>query len=734
MGIDNIIQEIKHQDWYGDQIEHLEIIPEREAEFATTNIDQRIQDYLNQQDIQLFSHQAKAISLIMNGEDVIITTPTASGKTLGFNIPVFDIMLNEPESRALYIYPTKALSRDQLEKIKEMEASLNLDLHPSVYDGDTPRSVRPKIRNRSRIIISNPYGLHQYLEWHHKWKEFFQHLDFVVIDEVHTFRGVFGSNVAMLIRRMKRIFENYNADPQFVLSSATIANPLDQARKLVGKEFSLVANDTSLRGRKHFLFWNPLKYPDLSVHNQTSKLVSYLVDRGLQTLCFTQSRRLAELIAEWSSGYGKDPVQAYRAGYRPEERRKLEKGLRNGDIRGVAATNALELGVDVGGLDAVILSGYPGTVTSTWQQAGRAGRGREDSLVILIGFENPLDQFFMKHPREFFDRDHEHAILDLDNPNITMGHLLCAATELPVSLREDLGKKYGDELGELIEQGLLHETPNGAIFTGTFRASAAVKLDNINEDTVKVIHNGELLETMDLSQAYREAHKGATLLHQGRTYLVEEFDLDQLVARVNWKEVDYYTQARSKSNLSVNQVSQEKQMDNLRTRFGKVSVSEIYTHYQVKKYDQVIDVRPLELPPLEFDTECSWLKVPPEVTSAAVDNGRDPEGGLHAIEHAMISLTPVYAMCDRWDIGGFSAYNPAGGGGTIHIYDGYEGGIGIAERIYGLIGKLLVNTYELIRDCDCEEGCPSCIYSPKCGNDNEGLDKEAALLILEQLV
>ncbi|MEF8726210.1 MAG: DEAD/DEAH box helicase, partial [Candidatus Bipolaricaulota bacterium] len=395
MEIREVIEDLKGQGWYEGQIEHLELLPEREAEYGEASYDRRIKDYLEEEDIELFSHQSRAINEINNGKNVIITTPTASGKTLAFNIPVFDRLLNEPDSRALYVYPTKALSQDQLETIKEIERGLGLDLNPCVYDGDTPRSRRPGIRKNSRIIISNPYGLHHYLEWHSKWKEFFGNLDYVVLDEVHSYRGVFGSNVAMVIRRMQRIFDHYNSDPQFILSSATIANPLEHAKNLTGKEFTLVSEDHSFRGRKHFLFWNPLRYPDNSPHNQTGKLVSYFVSRGLQTLCFTLSRRLAELIADWSSGYKNAPIQAYRAGYRPEERREVERGLRTGEIRGVAATNALELGVDIGGLDVVIISGYPGTITSSWQQAGRAGRGRRGSLVVLVGFENPLDQFFL---------------------------------------------------------------------------------------------------------------------------------------------------------------------------------------------------------------------------------------------------------------------------------------------------------------------------------------------------
>ncbi|MBS3787071.1 DEAD/DEAH box helicase [Candidatus Bipolaricaulota bacterium] len=733
MEISKIVESLKKQNWYEGQIEHTELLPERKAEYGKANYDGRINDFLERRGIDLFSHQSQAINHIAEGKNVIITTPTASGKTLAFNIPVFDRMLKDPDSRALYIYPTKALSQDQLETIKEMEQELQLDLNPGVYDGDTPRSARPGIRRDSRIILTNPYGLHHYLEWHHKWRDFFSKLEYVVMDEVHSYRGVFGSNVAMLVRRMKRIFGHYDSDPQFVLSSATIANPLDHAKKLVGEDFSLVSDDSSFRGRKSFLFWNPLTNPDNSPHNQTSKLMAYFVNSGLQTLCFTLSRRLAELIAEWSSNRTEAPVKSYRAGYRPEERRELERELRTGEIRGISATNALELGVDIGGLDAVIISGYPGTITSSWQQAGRAGRGREDSLVVLVGFENPLDQFFLKHPREFFDRDHERAILDLSNPNITMGHLTCAATELPIREDEYLGQKYSEELKVLLENELLQDTPNGAVFAETYRPSESVRLDNIDETTIKILHNGKLLETMDKAQAYREAHENATLLHQGKTYIVKEFDLEQGVAEVKWKEVDYFTQAISESSLEINDRFSKEEVEDVGVWFGNVSVSEVYSHYKEKKYDRVLDVHPLDLPPLEFDTECSWFRVPEQILVQVEEKGLGPRGGLHAIEHAVISLTPFYAMCDRWDIGGFSSRNPLEEGGTIFIYDAYEGGIGIAEEVYDLLSELLERTYELIVGCDCEEGCPSCIYSPKCGNDNDPLDKEAAIYILEKL-
>lgn len=731
-----IIKNLEEKNWYNGQIEHTEVLPRKDPEYEEAILPPKIKRYLEEKDTKLYSHQARAINLVKEENNVIITTPTASGKTLAFNIPILSNLMKNKEARALYIYPTKALSNDQLKTLEEMEEQLDLDIKPAVYDGDTPRHVRPRIRRESRIILTNPYGLHYYLPWHHKWRKVFKNLEYVVMDEVHQYRGVFGSNIALLMRRFARICDHYGSEPQFILSSATIANPSEFSKKLIGKKCKVVANDGSATGKKYFVFWNPVENPEESIHVQTSEILSYMVDQGLQTLCFTISRRMAELVAKWSSKKTNREIRAYKAGYMPEERREIERGFRNGKIRGVASTNALEVGIDIGGLDVVLISGYPGTVISTWQQAGRAGRGREESSAFLLGFENPLDQYFMKHPKRFFEKSHEHAVVDLENPYISMGHALCASNELPVKESEEFFGKYEEEVENLEKERLIQKTPAGYIFSGTRRPSEFVKLNNIREETIKVVNaEGEVFETMDRNQAYREAHEGAILLHQGETYIVKNLDLEEKRASVRRREVDYYTEAMSLTDLDVLQRYTSRMEQDVKIAYGKVRVSEHYVKYKMKRYDKIIGVNSLTLPPINFETESTWLEIPESIIKKVEKEGLDVAGGLHALEHAFIAMTPFHALCDRWDIGGVSSpLHRDTESATIFIYDSYEGGIGISEKCFDLIKELLQTTFELIKDCDCKNGCPSCIYSPKCGNNNEPLDKQAAIKILDELL
>jgi len=734
--IQRAIENVKVKDWYRDQIEHIEELPEKEPKHGEADLTEEMETFLDERNIELYTHQAKAVNHVKNGENIVITTPTASGKTLAFNIPVLEKLRKDEEATALYIYPTKALSNDQLETLRAMETGLDTTVNPAVYDGDTARDRKRKIRKTSRLIITNPYGLHHYLPWHSKWKRFFENLEFVVLDEVHNYRGVFGSNVAMVVRRLKRILDHYGADPQFILSSATIANPDELSTNLTGENFEIVSQDGSGSGKKYFVFWNPLKYPDNSIHVQTSNLLTHMVEENLQTLAFTVSRRMAELVSKWSDENSSNhTIKAYRAGYLPEERREIEKGLRTGEVDGAVSTNALELGVDIGGLDTVLISGYPGTIVSTWQQAGRAGRGEEESSAFLLAFENPLDQYFMKHPEKFFGKSPEHAIIDLENPNIAMGHLTCAAAELPLNEDEDLAESYPEELDSLEKQGVLHKTPAGYVYAGEARPVETVQLDNISQETIKVLHEGEVLETMDSEQAYREAHENAVLLHQGETYVVKELDLEKNVAHVEKEDVDYYTEAISQTDIQVLDTQADKEKNGILVKFGDVVVSEHYLKYKLMKYDQVVGLNTLDLPPINFETEATWIEIPSEISDEVEERDLDLEGGIHAVEHALIAMTPFHAMCDRWDIGGVSStHHPDTEQAAVFLYDAYEGGIGIARKSFDLIKELLKTTHELVKDCDCEEGCPSCIHSPKCGNGNDPLDKEAAIHILSELL
>jgi DEAD/DEAH box helicase domain-containing protein len=748
--IEDFVRSIKRSSSYKKQIAHLEVISPQEANYGELEqpLPENIKNCLLNRKIRLYSHQAEAINKVRQGKNVVIATPTASGKTLAFNIPVLEVLTKNEKATGLYLYPTKALTNDQLKVLREMEQETGITVYPNVYDGDTPSYQRSNIRENSKIILSNPYGLHQYLPWHFKWRTFFQNLKFVIIDEAHVYRGVFGSNVAMLMRRLFRICNYHGSDPQIILSSATIANPEEHAEKLTGKDFEVISTDGAPRGKKLFMFWNPPFIDDTktvrrSTHQETKDLLTLEILNDLQTLCFTTSRQMAELITRWTREefYKRSPklaesVTAYRAGYLPQERREIENRLKNKTLKGVVSTNALELGIDIGSLDSVIISGYPGTVISTWQQAGRAGRSNTNSLVTLVAFQNPLDQYFMKHPKDFFGRPHEQAIIDLHNRYISLGHIMCAASELPIKEndRKYFPELFNESLKALEQQNLVRKTPRGWVYSGTARPVEIVNLDSISDKTVTVICNANVLETLTLTKAYEEVHVGAVLLHQGETYISEEFDLNSLIAKVRREDVNYHTEAKKNVDISTKKVLEEKQVG-VTVGIGELAITEIYHEFLVKTYDEIIGREPLDLPPLKFSTVGMWFIIPDEIREEIEQRGLDFDGGLHAVEHAMIAMAPIYAMCDRWDIGGLSTpLHPDTGHPTIFIYDGFEGGIGISETLYAQVRELWNKTLQLINNCECKDGCPSCIYSPKCGSENEPLDKEAGSIILERLL
>jgi DEAD/DEAH box helicase domain-containing protein len=748
--IEEFIKSIKRMQSYKKQIVNIEEIPAQEANFGELEkpLPENLQTCILNRKIRLYSHQTQAINLARQGKNVVIATPTASGKTLAFNIPVLEALTKDPKATALYLYPTKALTNDQLKVLRGLEKDTCIKADANVYDGDTPQHQRAAIRENSRIILSNPYGLHQYLPWHYKWRTFLQNLKFIVIDEAHVYRGVFGSNVAMLLRRLLRICSFYHASPQIILSSATIANPKEHAKKLTGKEFEIVSTDGAPKGKKSFIFWNP-PFIDTtntirrSTHQETKDLLTLSILKNLQTLCFTTSRQMAELITRWTkeeltkrSTKLSSMVTAYRAGYLPQERRDIENRLKTKNLIGVVSTNALELGIDIGSLDSVIISGYPGTVISTWQQAGRAGRGSADSLVTLVAFQNPLDQYFMKHPDDFFGRPHEQAIIDLHNRYISLGHIMCASSELPITEadKQFFPELLSESIGALEHENLIRKTPRGWVYSGTARTTEVVNLESISHQTVTVTCNGNLLETLTLNKAYEEVHAGAVLLHQGETYISEELNLDELIAKVRQENVNYYTEALKDVDVAIKKPLEEKQ-NGIKIGLGELAITEIYHTYVTKTYDEVIKRQPLHLPPLSFSTVGVWFIVPDEIRDEIESQGLDFAGGLHAVEHAMIAMSPIFAMCDRWDIGGLSTVlHPDTGEPTIFIYDGFEGGIGISETLYANIKPLWEKTLQLIDTCECKDGCPSCIYSPKCGNENQPLDKKAANIILNHLL
>lgn len=743
---------------YRDRIAHVETIPARKASYKKVdNLNPKIVDYLKSKNAKLYKHQSETYEAIQNDENVIITTPTASGKTLAFNLPIMETMIEDEDATALYIYPAKALSNDQLHVLENLEKSLDIKINPNTYDGDTPKSKRYDIRQKSRIILTNPYQLHLILSWHHQWKRFYSNLKFIVIDESHYYKGIFGSNVAYLIRRLKRIANFYGANPQFILSSATLANPLELANRLTGEKFRLVDNDTSPSGEKDFILYNPFRNyrrkkhnseEAPSVHIETENIFVYLMLKDIQTLCFTVSRKITELIAMWAK---KDMdnikkklthrITAYRAGYQADERREIEDGLKSRKYLGVTCTNALELGINIGSLDAVIISGYPGTMISTWQQSGRAGRSNQKSLAILVAFENQLDQYFMNNPDFFFDKPHENVIIDLSNHILHEAHLLCAAKEL--TLKKDEAMDYfgvdKEVLDKLVSKKDLYQNPRGDyIYPYDDNPAMSHSLDQLSNDEFRVMNNGKLLEVMERSQVYREAHEGAILINKGETYQVDSVNLASHFVNVSKNTVDYHTMVLNKVHINIEKKLSKTKYGNLKIHFGELTVEEDYYRYKKMHFSKVIGQFNLDLPPLKFRTKGLWFTVPREVKNNLEDlyKGEEEvfEGGLHGAEHALIGLFPLHVMCDRFDIGGLSTnYHEDTQEATIFIYDAYEGGIGITQKAVDVFVDLLKSTRDLLKNCSCHDGCPSCIYSPKCGNDNKPLHKKATEYILNYM-
>jgi len=590
---------------------------------------------------------------------------------------------------------------------------------------------------------------------HQSWSRLFRCLSYVVIDEAHIYRGIFGSHVASVLRRLRRICTHYGSNPQFICCSATIANPKEHAERLVGLPFEVIDRDGSPHGGKDFIFWNPplidkARSTRRSANTEASFLFTELVRRGIRTLAFAKTRKLTELIYIYSrdefAEEGLDlaaRIKPYRAGYLPEERRRIERDLFEGRLLGVVATTALELGIDIGDLDATILTGYPGSISSTWQQAGRSGRREGQSLSFLIGLENPLDQYFMRHPEVFFQKSYENALIDTGNPHILKPHLLCAAWELPLSEEDGglFGTNFNRAREELEGQGMLRSRQKRWYLAPSIAYPAeAINIRSTSSEYYVILdasQGNRQIETVEESLAFLQAHPGAIYLHQGETYLITELDVASRIAYAIPIDAAYYTQAREITDIRILGTTSEKDMGRVKVRLGGVEVKSQVTSFQkrVQFTEEVVGWEPLDLPPRIFHTVALWFDIPPEAAQVIAGEGFDFAGGLHAIEHAAIAMLPLFALCDRNDIGGFSTpLHPDTGRPQIFIYDGYPGGIGISEKGFELVNELWEKTWGAIAECPCEEGCPSCIQSPKCGNNNEPLDKRAALIILRELL
>jgi DEAD/DEAH box helicase domain-containing protein len=729
---------------------HIEVIPERAPTLEPLpELPELLRSRLELLGIEgLYPHQRTALDLVLDGRDVVIATGTASGKTLVYNLGFASQVLRDEKRTALYLFPSKALARDQLRQVRELRVP---QVRAAVYDGDTPQAERPLIRRNANLVMTNPDMVHaSILPGHARWADFLLRLSLVVVDEAHVARGVFGSHVAMIIRRLRRLAAHYGGQPQFVLSSATIGNPSELAERLVGRPFDEVTDDASPRGEKLFVLWNPPLIDEelglrRSAITETSWLFRQLIEKEVRTIAFCRSRRGAELVAEFARrelpGILKRRVKAYRAGYLPEERRALERALSSGELLGVAATTALELGIDVGSLDAALLAGYPGTRASMWQQAGRAGRRQEASMAILIAQDDPLDQYLVNHPRDLFTQPAEAAVVDPDNPYVVAPHLACAAQEHPLAPEEvePFGPASAAALERLKQRGFIEERRGLLYYRGRESPHKAVDVRSATGYLVSIVdeETGALMGTVDEARSHYHVHPGAIYLHQGEQFKVSSLDLEDRVALVRTSDDEYYTQARDITDVEVVQVIEDMLVADVPAAYGEVQVTRQVVGYQRKSHrtNDVIDLVELSLPPQRLTTKALWWLLPPALLDRAAITPAILPGSIHAAEHAAIGLLPLVATCDRWDVGGLSTpFHPDTGLATIFIYDGYAGGAGIAERGYRSGTRLLEATLETVRGCPCSKGCPSCVQSPKCGNGNEPLDKQGAVAVLSAML
>ena len=728
--LDQLLEDLERCAWYRGQIVHTTTRPGSTAEYASIELSPILADVLASRGLSLYRHQADVIAAFRGGKDVIIATPTASGKTLAFTLPILEALNEDPQACALLLYPLKALANDQLEKLRALESASGLDLKPATYDGDTPSSSRSRIKRTARIILTNPHALHQYLPWHHQWARIFSNLRAVVLDEAHQYRGVFGSNVAYLLRRLLRIVAHYGGSPRIVLSSASVGNPEEFARALTGRDAVSVREDGSARGEKQVVFWDPLADPSRSITTQISSLLAFLTQRGVQTICFARTRASAELIAQRAGQASGQTMAAYRAGYLPEERRRLEEGVRSGEIRGVVSTTALEAGIDIGGLDAAILVGFPGSLLSAWQQAGRAGRGSDPSLLIFVPFENPLDRYFLAHPDTFLARTHERLVVPLGHANQSAGHLACAAAELPLP-EADLPPASAELARELRERGVLALTPRGYIYRGLRRAHEAVSLDDLSGETILMTCDGHLLETMDSVRARRDAFPGAVYLHRGETYVVDQLDLEQGLIEVRKEDTDYHTHSLRASEVEILSTEDVRSDELFTLHTGRVRVTESFLGYKAIHANRSVSVHPLELPSHVYETDAMWLTFPDGIEGLPTERLM---GSLHGAEHALIAMAPLVVLCDATDVDGLST--PAHAqtrAPTIVLFDDLSEGAGLAPALFDAFDPLAARSLDLVRGCPCEAGCPSCLLSPRCGSQNQPLHKPGAIHILEAL-
>jgi DEAD/DEAH box helicase domain-containing protein len=735
------LKHLQSTDWYDGQIAHIEEIPARDARF--TKLEPvppgGVTEVLRADGIeQFYTHQAEAIAQARAGRDVVVVTGTASGKTLCYNVPVLESLYRDPDACALYLYPTKALAQDQLRTLKRyIDADAQLPMTTGTYDGDTPPNARRKLKNEANVLLTNPDMLHAgILPNHGTWSRFFSRLQYVVVDEVHSYRGVFGSNVSHVLRRLNRIAEHYGAEPTYVCCSATIRNPGELAERLTGRQMVVVDNDGAPRGPKTFVIWNPPFFGDSGVERRSanveaSRILSDLVARGHHTIAFVRARVVSEIVARYAQDNlartapsRAQSVKAYRGGYLPEERREIERALFGGDLKGVVSTNALELGIDIGAMEGAILVGYPGTIASTWQQAGRAGRGAEPSLVVLVPHDAPIDQYMARHPGYFFGRSPESAVIDPHNPHIVLSHLRSAAFELPIT-REDFDQ-FGEYCGPIIkildDDRQVRQQGDKIFWTGPSHPSADVKLRNISDDVYTIIDTGspdrpddanKVIGTIDEPGAFMQLYPGAVYIHHGETYFVDDLDVKRKIVKVQKEDTDYYTQSITEVKITVENEDLRKEWNRSEVYWGDLSVTSLTYMFKKVKFGSrdSLGFGALDLPEQKLLTTGMWLLPHPEAYRLVKDAGRVPREGLLGISNVIKEVIPIFAMCDTMDVGA-SVDSSASHAPGVYVHDRFPGGLGFAHKAYELIDEIMRACLELIDNCPCEDGCPSCVGSP----------------------
>jgi len=729
--------------------------PARAAEWAPLPgaVDPRLQGALEAGGMgQLYSHQARAFELVWEGHNVVVVTPTASGKTLCYDLPVLNRLLEDPEMRAMYLFPTKALAEDQLDEFQSLVDALGAPVRAFTYDGDTPQDARKAIRERANVVLTNPDMLHTGILPHHtRWAKAFEKLCYFVIDELHYYRGVYGSHLANILRRLKRICAFYGSKPQFIACSATIANPRELAQALTEEPFEFVEQSGAPTGEKYFIFYNPpVVNRQLGIRRsylqEAKRMALEFLERGQQTLVFANSRLATEVLVTYLkdawSRHPAEQVRGYRGGYLPRERREIERRLRNGDIRCVVATNALELGIDIGSLDAAVLAGYPGTIASTWQRAGRAGRRTSTSAAVLVASSAPLDQYIVEHPEYFFGQSPEHARINPDNLEILLNHLKCAAFELPIRDGEKFGPHPTAELCKFLDElGLLHHSAGAWHWTSDTYPADAISLRSVTSDNFVVVDitgEPEAIANVDFPWALTTLHEKAIYLHEARQYQVERFDYEGRKAYVRRVECDYFTDAIDYTQVKVLQEFASHPVAGARTAHGEVRVNRQVVGFKKVKFYTMENVGAgnLSMPEQEMHTTAFWLHFPAEFLARFPDlSVTDKQNGLTGLGNVLRSVAAFLLMSDPHDLGlalgedisgGLKVYEP-----DLFLYDNYPGGVGLSAPLFEMTTKLLEHARDLIAACPCEEGCPSCVGPV---GEVGARGKEAAARILEALL